>query len=504
MHKNILYLADNLEIMRTLPSKSIDLICTDPPFNSNENYNVPVGAESQKQAFIDTWSYDSITEELREYIIQESKENHIYKAVSNLLTGFDAILQGQVIGNKGAMRSYLTFMAPRIIEMHRLLKDTGTIYFHCDPSASHYLKVLMDAIFDQNNRSDNKNFMSEIIWGYHGNSGSRKKWPRKHDVLLVYTKSNQFTYHPTFIPYTEKDLKRYKETDSDGKRFFWNKNRTAGRYKTYMKEGKLVGDVWKDILPIQGGKESLNYSTQKPIELYERIIAASSNEDDIVFDPFMGSGTTIDAAQKLNRKWIGIDITIFALEKVKNRLLEKYNLNSPDNYIIKNYPTSMEEIWKLKKQGKHHDIANWAVTKLNLEPTDNIKDGGFDGIGWFKILNQVKQEIKEIKVIAEVKTGEINMTQVRAFCDAINFREADLGIFISLDKKTRTMKQKAADMKHFRINNKNYPRLQFWQITEDFFKNREFINENLELPFRIDSTKIGNYTRNNQMEMNLE
>ena len=182
MHRNKIYFGDNLEIMREMEDNSIDLICTDPPFNSGRNYNIFLPSKAQTKAFTDIWKWDDYTKETRKDIENRARTNEIYSAVRMALSGYDQVLQNSQRGNKGAMRSYLAFMAPRLVEMHRLLKDTGSIYLHCDPSASHYLKGLMDVIFGD------ENFRNEIVWHYKGNAGATKKWGAKHDIIFYYSK----------------------------------------------------------------------------------------------------------------------------------------------------------------------------------------------------------------------------------------------------------------------------------------------------------------------------
>ena len=275
---NKLFIGDNLSIMRSLPNESIDLIATDIPFNSGRSYSSKNGVE-----FNDKWS---------------------------------------------SMEEFRGFMRLRLIEMHRLLKPSGSIYVHLDTSASHYIRIEMDRIFHADN------FQNDIIWSYHGNAGSRKRWSKRHDIILMYTKSNKFTFYPQFEPYTRKQLNRYKETDKDGRRFWWNNSKKTGKYKCYMKEGTLIGDTWTDIEILTSQKERTGYPTQKPLALYQRIIKASSNEGDLILDPFAGSGTTLDAAQLLNRNWIGIDQNPNTVDYIKKRF-DKYGLLHPNYEVIK-------------------------------------------------------------------------------------------------------------------------------------------------------------------------
>ena len=258
--KNMVVVGDNLEIMRGIDAGSIDLIYADPPFNTGKDWG----------AFNDKW--------------------------------------------EGGMKGYLKFMEPRLVEMHRLLKDTGSIYLHCDPNASHYLKVMMDTIFGR------RNFKNEIVWHYQAGKGSERAFKRKHDTLFFYTKSNLSSFNRQSKPVINP--KRYKYTDENGRAY--DVNGQGNRY--YLEEGQTCDDVWTYIHEKQfqqinsQAKESLGYPTQKPLAVLERIIKASSNPGDVVFDPFCGSGTTLVAAKTLGRKYIGIDQNPEAVRIAQSRL----------------------------------------------------------------------------------------------------------------------------------------------------------------------------------------
>ena len=314
---NKLYFGDNLEILREMPDERVHLICTDPPFNSGRDYNAFLGDSlAQKKAFTDTWTWDTAAQDARSDIEQRAFSSDTYKALDTCLKGYDLVLQNAVSGNKGAMRAYLAFMGPRLAEMHRVLLPTGSIYLHCDRTASHYLKGIMDAIWDQDNRKKNEFFRNEIIWHYKGNSTPKRSFPAKHDTILYYASSDA-VFNPILVPYSEATLRRYNHTDEDGKRYKISALRGGKQEKVYMGEGKMADSVW-DIPIIRKKEERLGYPTQKPRALYERMIQASSNEGDIVLDPFCGCGTTIDAAQTLHRQWIGIDVTILALDPMRH------------------------------------------------------------------------------------------------------------------------------------------------------------------------------------------
>ncbi|GAB6391218.1 MAG: adenine-specific DNA-methyltransferase [Treponematales bacterium] len=286
--QNTLYTGDNLYVLYGLNSNLADLIYLDPPFNSKRMYSAPVGSRAAGASFKDMWEWKDVDE----YYLGKLAIN--YPALAHYIAGAGAV-------HSKAMMAYLTYMAQRVIEMHRVLKDTGSLYLHCDPTASHYLKLLLDSIFGKNN------FGNDISWCYTGPSGAKKRFPAKHDVILRYTKSENYVFNADAvrIPYDTATLERrsYSETKQRGIPF-------QGKNIEEYESGKIPSDWWYDI-PSGGqisSKERTGYPTQKPLALLHRIVKASSNEGDIVLDPFCGCATTCVAAQQLGRKWIGIDI----------------------------------------------------------------------------------------------------------------------------------------------------------------------------------------------------
>ena len=485
---NKLYFGDNLEILREMDDARVHLICTDPPFNSGRNYNAFIGDSlAQKKAFTDTWTWDTAAQNARADIERRAHTSDTYKALDECLKGYDFVLRRAVSGNKGAMRAYLAFMGPRLAEMHRVLTPTGSIYLHCDPTASHYLKGVMDAIWDQDNRKKNEFFRNEIVWHYRRWTAGNKDFQRMHDTILRYTKSANFRFNVQFEPYGDWIKKDYSHVDNDGKRWRWHTVK-GKRYKVYLEDenrGVKLNDVWQ--IPYLGStaKERLGYPTQKPRALYERMIEASSNEGDIVLDPFCGCGTTIDAAHTLKRNWIGIDLTILALDPMRQRLADRHGLQPSIDYHIEGYPTNMQEVRRLLKEGdkrKYHDFSNWAVTRLGLKPTRDVGDGGHDGVGHVTLWNPQQMKETDVRVLAEVKTGRPSMTQVRAFCQVMTQNNAEVGIFITIEPVSAGMRQQAEEMGTFAHNRQTYPRLQFWQIDDAYFENQEIINTLVRLP----------------------
>ena len=347
-----IWTGDNLDILRGLNSESVDLIYLDPPFNSNRNYAAPVGSAAAGAAFKDTWTLSDLDVAWMGLIADE--QPGMYKA-----------LEAAGLTHGKGMQSYLCMMAVRLLEMRRVLKDTGSIYLHCDPTASHYLKLVMDSIYGH------ADFRNEVVWERTLPKGlMTRRFPTSHDLLLAYQRSDDATWNADaiFLSYDEgkldeKTLAQYSKFDLDGRRYQltsllnpnkdrpnltyefmgvtrvwrWTRERMqdayergliiqtapgrAPRYKRYLDEqrGRPLSDVWTDIPPASGN-ETIGYPTQKPLALLERIIKASSNEGDVVLDPFCGCATACVAAENLGRRWVGIDISPKAVELVNMRL----------------------------------------------------------------------------------------------------------------------------------------------------------------------------------------
>ena len=479
---NKLYFGDNLEVMREMDDQRVDLICTDPPFNSGRDYNAFLtDSLAQSKTFTDTWTWDDPAQDARADIERQARKSDTYKALDTCLKGYDLVLQNAVSGNKGAMRAYLAFMGPRLVEMHRILKDTGSIYLHCDPTASHYLKGVMDAIWDQDNRKKNEYFRNEIVWCYRGAGYPKKDFGRRHDIILRYSSGPEHVFNLDDV------REEYAETTKERFKHYIGNKRKSGDFGVQKLNplGKHPDDWWQ-IQPVApSSKERLGYPTQKPIALYERMIKASSNEGDLVMDPFAGCGTTIDAAHTLNRLWIGIDLTILSLDPMRRRLADRHGLEPSKDYEIHGYPTNMQEVHKLvRDERKYHDFSNWAVTRLGLQPTRSVGDGGRDGeahVGHVMLWDPEVAETTDTRILAEVKSGKPTISQVRAFCRVMDKNDA-IGIFITIERVTAGMRQEAADMGTFTHNNETYPRLQFWQIDDAYFANPSVLRSLIHLP----------------------
>ena len=293
-----LFTGDNLTVMRGMNTGSVDPIYLDPPFNSKRDYAAPIGSQAAGAEFKDTWTLDDIDVEWINLI--EDKHPHLYRVL--------------MAAGSNSDKSYLAYMAVRLLECHRLLADTGSIYLHCDPTMSHYLKLVMDAIWGRSN------FRNEIVWHYHMGTAPKADFRRKHDIILRYSATSQ--YMPVAVRVPRRMEGRYNHTDEDGRRYHIN---GAGK-RFYEDEGVMPDDVWSYLADPSftqlnsQAKERTGYPTQKPLKLLERIIAASSNPGDVVFDPFCGCATTLVAAEQTGREWIGCDISQRAIEIARERL----------------------------------------------------------------------------------------------------------------------------------------------------------------------------------------
>ncbi len=454
---NTLYSGDCLDVMQYWDDNCIDLIYLDPPFNSNANYNIIFGKDkkgwdlderAQFTAFGDTWHYTSQAHN-RVNAILEYGQHPAHKAID----GLNRIIP------ESPMLAYVSYMAERVAEMHRILKDSGSLYLHCDPTASHYLKIIMDEIFARGN------FRNEIVWHYGAGHPPKKDFARKHDIIFRYTKTKVYAFNSTHksmrIPFKETATKmHFTNVDKDGRKY---RKYDSGKI-AYLDEGKVVTDVWIDIDGQQArspiSKEYLGYPTQKPVKLLERIVAASSNAGDLVLDPFCGCGTTAHASQNLKRKFLGIDLSIYALDKIcRARLKDTRNLK------IMGLPTSFSAAAEMDP----FLFEQWAITLMQGFVPNNkqIGDGGVDGRA--TLLHKPSGE--KGLVFAQVKQGNASPDAQRALLSQIATRKASMGVFITLKKmnRTPTMLQTIRDAGAYQLGGvKQYPRLVYWSIEEHF------------------------------------
>jgi site-specific DNA-methyltransferase (adenine-specific) len=508
---NALFYGDNLEILRTrIDNESVDLIYLDPPFSSNRSYNVlfksKSGAEAQAQieAFDDTWTWSQQAEDQYLGLIQGGAPTKVADAIEAMR---------RLLGDNDVL-AYLVMMTARLQELHRVLKPTGSLFLHCDPTASHYLKAVLDAIFGP------VNFRNEIIWQrVAAKGGQMGRLPANHDVILSYAKSSSATWNEIRLQYDPdaldaKTLAKYSMIDENGRRYRlgpllhpeqgrrpnleyelmgvrrtwrWSKERmdravAAGRIvqtapgrvpqqKMYLDEqpGRLVGDVWTDVNVLNSqAAERLGYPTQKPLALLERIIAAASDPGDIVLDPFCGCGTTIDAAQKLGRRWIGIDITFLAIDLIENRLRGVYGDGIKASYVVHGIPHDRAGAEALMRDNPF-DFERWAVALVDGEPHERHKqvaDKGIDGVIRFPLDHEYR---KVGKSLVSVKGGaQVNPGMVRDLVGTVDQQKAEMGVFISMREPTAGMQEVAqrSGIYEWPITGRRYPRIQILTVDD--------------------------------------
>jgi len=496
--KNQIYYGDNLDVLRNhLASDSVDLCYIDPPFNSKRNYNQiynNIGTEdkAQAQAFIDTWTWDSMAEHgLREII---ANKNCVLSAQSiKLMIGLEQIL------GKGSLLAYLVSMTLRIAEIRRVLKPTGSFYLHCDPTASHYLKLVCDGVFC----SSGGDFRNEIIWCYSTGGRAKEFYPKKHDVIFWYIKSKNYLFNYDAIA-LERDTTTMHEPilhDDEGRSYQRN-IKNGKEYKYYLDKGVLPNDWWIDIQAINpSAKERLGYPTQKPEALLERIIKACSNEGDVVLDAYCGCGTTIAVAHRLGRKWIGIDITYQSISLILKRLEHSFIKDFTDNVVDKNIANPLEQleingvpkdmdsaIALANKQDDrtHKEFEKWLVLSYsNNRATINEKKGGDAGIDGIAFLDDVDSDNKHTvkQVLFSVKSNKtLSPSVIRDLYGTVERENAAVGILLTLYPMENLVKE-SKKYGEVKLANNFYSKIQVVCV-------EEMLNgERLQLPNVIDVLK---------------
>ena len=470
---NSLYYGDNLDILRRyIPDESVDLVYLDPPFNSNQDYNVLFKARDGEQssaqikAFTDTWHWSAEAAVQYEEIIQAGGPE------ARAMEAF-----WQVLGPSD-MLAYLCMMAPRIIELRRVLSARGSLYLHCDSTASHYLKILLDAIFGSDC------YRNEIIWkrtsAHSDSKQGRKQFGKVHDTLLFYSRTDKWHWETQYADYDEDYIRtKYRHADEDGRlyrldnltgpggagkgnafyelmgverhwryskenmqklvaegRIVQTKPGNVPQYKRFLDEmpGVPMQDLWTDISPINSqAAERLGYPTQKPLELIERIMAASCPAGGVFLDPFCGCGTSIEAAQKQNRKWIGIDITFMATNLIKYRLEQAFGSNT--DYEVRGEPTTLDEAQHLAAQDPYQ-FQWWSLGLVKARPADEKKgaDKGIDGCLYFQ--DEKPGTAKSKQVIFSVKAGKPAVSHLRDLRGVLDREKAEIGVLITMQPPT--------------------------------------------------------------------
>ena len=459
---NSLYYGDNLDILiRYIADGIVQVIYLDPPFNSDATYNVLFAEKdgtkstAQIKAFGDTWHWGIEAEKAYAKIVAVGDD------VSRVMQGFRLFL------GECDMMAYLTMMAPRLIELRRVLKDTGLIFIHCDQNANAYLRVLCDQIFGSDN------FLNEIIW-YYGPKASQNypAFQPKHDTILLYSKTSNFAFNFQYQEYAQATLAerdtRFRNEDENG-RYRWTTRHTPTgekyRAKVYMGEGVQMTDVWEIPIINATSKERLGYPTQKPEALLVRIILSSSNEGDIVLDPFCGCGTAISVAQRLGRQWIGIDITCLATNLIKCRLWDAYGADA--QYEVISEPVTLSEAEALAA-GDKYQFQWWSLGLVKARPSNPKKgaDKGIDGRRYFFVDPTAK--LPE-QIIFSVKGGDVTVKDIRDLRGVIDREEAAIGVFITLQEPTKPMTKEAAIAGFYispELTENSYPRMQILTIEE--------------------------------------
>ncbi len=503
MTSNSLYYGDNLDILRRYAQdESADLIYLDPPFNSNQTYNIlfqekdGTQSASQIKAFGDTWHWDETAARSYEETVEAGDQ------VAEAMQAFRKLL------GTNDMLAYMSMMAPRLVKLRRVLKPTGSLYLHCDPTASHYLKLLMDAVFGTTN------FRTEIIWkrtsAHSDTKQGRQQHGRIHDVLLFYTKTDDWNWNPVYTKYDREYVenfyrfiepgtgRKYRKGDLTGPggaakgnpqyevmgvtrywryskermqelirqgRIIQTKPGSVPAYKRYLDEmpGVPLQDLWGDIRPIGSqAAERLGYPTQKPVALLERIIQASSNEGDVVLDPFCGCGTTIAAAQKLDRRWIGIDITQLAISLIRYRLGDSFGKDC--RFEVIGEPTSLPDATALAEQDPYQ-FQWWTLGLVKARPADEKKgaDRGIDGRRYF---HDEGRGGKTKQIIFSVKAGKVTVSHIRDLVGVISREKAEIGAFLSLEPPTSPMRREAASAGFYESPWGKHPRIQLLTIED--------------------------------------
>lgn len=498
-----LFYGDNLDVLRRhIADESVDLVYLDPPFNSNASYNALFAAShgrlaaSQIKAFDDTWSWDENAARLYEELL----ELQAGEKVSSCLQAMREML------GECDMLAYLVMMAPRLVELRRILKSNGSVYLHCDPTASHYLKAVMDSVYGATN------FRNEIIWRRsHPKGLAFTRFASNHDVIFCYAKERgKETWNPVYVPHNPEEVfKQYGSVDEDGRRYQltsllnpnpdrpnltyelhgvtrtwrWTQSRMKAedekgrivvpkggkgipRYKRYLdeQEGIPVDDVWTDI-PVAKGDERLGYPTQKPLALLRRIIEASSNKEDTILDPFCGCGTAVHAAQELGRNWVGIDVTHLATSEIKARLHRAF---PKEKLIYKTTgePTSVPDAEALAASDEYQ-FQFWALGLVGARKRE-AKKGADKGIDGQLVFHDEPIGGKSKHIIISVKAGKrISVTHIRDLVGVITREKAAIGVFISMHSPTKEMRKEAASVGFYDSPFKTrHPKIQLLTIEE--------------------------------------
>lgn len=455
MSPNLLAYGDNLDVLqRHVAPESVDLVYLDPPFNSNADYNVLFEehgerAAAQIKAFTDTWEWNTESAKAFQKLVEGGGE------VAAAMRAFRTLL------GDSDMLAYLSMMAPRLVELRNVLKPSGSLFLHCDPTASHYLKVLLDKVFGA------RCFRNEIIWGYRKWAVSASQFARNHDVVLFYSKSpgrvNKF--HTLYVPVSPGTLKRWKGRKQQAIHVEGVRRSTSGAAAAQSP----MPDWWDISIINPNAAERLGYPTQKPIALLERIIAATTDPGDVVLDPFCGCGTTVDAAQSLGRQWIGIDITHIATGLIKSRLVSRFGPEIGTSFRIIGEPTTVDDAAVLAADDPYQFQA-WALGLVGAR-SGETKKGGDKGIDGRLYFHDETPGGTSKQIILSVKAGHLVPAYVRDLRGVLDREDAQIGVLISFEEPSAGMRGEAASAGFYDSPRGRYPRIQLRTI-EDLLAGR--------------------------------
>jgi site-specific DNA-methyltransferase (adenine-specific) len=517
---NHLYYGDNLTRMQQMGKHSVDLIYLDPPFSSKQNYNLiyknltGMPVPDQAEAFCDTWEMDAQKEEIAKTMPILMREH----GVEDYYVEFWRLWINALRHTQPHLLAYLIYMVQRLLHMKSILRPTGSIYLHCDPTASHYIKVMMDGIFGH------QNFRNDIIWKRTTTHSDSKTWSRVSDNILFYTAGKTFTWNTPREEYSDEYIAdKYRHDDGDGRLYqldnmtspnprrnmmyewkgfpfpekgwryqretmtrldkegrIWYPQLKDGslditkrpRLKRYLDEmhGGVMGNVWTDISPVNSqAQERLGYPTQKPIPLLDRIIQTSSNKGDIVFDPFCGCGTTIYSAVKNGRKWIGCDVAILAIKMVREILTgDRFRLVEGVHFDVDGIPVSVEQAEELFKRDPFQ-FEHWLVERVGGFPTKKTGDKGVDGRMYF----ETKEGLK--CMVLSVKGGKLRPTDVRDLRGVlVDQPDTEMAGFLSLQEPSKAMREAASLSSQYEYGGIKYDRMQFLTVNDILGDKREF------------------------------
>jgi len=504
-----LYYGDNLEILRNkIPDNSVDLCYIDPPFNSKRSYfqiyNNIGGSEdkAQAQAFVDTWTWDTVAEQGYS-AITTNFEGRFNRQIIELIKGLELVLK------KSDLLAYLVHMTLRVTEIFRVLKPTGSFYLHCDPTASHYLKLVLDAVFC----SQGGDFRNEIIWHYSGwNKKLKSNFESRHDVILFYGKTSQQLFNGYSEPWEspEQYVKLRKQKlryDEDNRPFVQSDGGGGKRVRRYLDEaieyGRPVDDVWNIDKINNSSKERMGYPTQKPEALLERIIKASSNPGDVVLDAYCGCGTTVAVANRLDRQWIGIDITYHSIGLILKRLADANSGQLPADIVVDGIPQDIASAKALANRDDDRvrkEFEKWAVlTYTNNRAVINEKKGadkGIDGVVYF-----ASGPGKTERMVIQVKSGGADRGTIAKLGHDMQRERAELALLITMDEPTKPMisEAKSVGVYEHALMGRSYDRIRIVTV-------REMIEQDarIDLPLSYDAVKPGKKGADDlQMRMNL-